>query len=110
MRPLPGARRPVTSSPRHSDGLSASRYTPGYIIIYVLSASFILMAAALAFAYHRTRHTGMLVMATTYAVSGGLALLIPHWWPLAAGFALVWAFKLLGLDPGTKIQSPEEGK
>ncbi len=80
------------------------------IIIYVFSASFILMAAALAFAYHRTRHPGMVIMATTYAVSGGLALLIPHWWPLLAGFALAWALKLMGLDPGTKIQPPDEGK
>jgi hypothetical protein len=28
-----------------------------------------------------------------------LALWNVHWWPLAAGFALVWAMRLLGMEP-----------
>jgi hypothetical protein len=29
-----------------------------------------------------------------------LAILLGHWWPLAAGFVLAWLLKWLGLEPG----------
>jgi hypothetical protein len=74
------------------------------IIIYVFSASFILMTLALLFAYRRTGHYGLFLMALTYGASAGLAIVLMHWWPLATGFVLVWVLKLVGLDPGTDIQ------
>lgn len=80
------------------------------IIIYVFSASFILMAGALGFTWYRTRHIGMLIMAATYGAAGALAIVVTDWWPLVAGFGLVWVFKLLGFDPGTKIEQPGDGK
>ena len=80
------------------------------ILIYVFSASFILMACALGFTWYRTRHVGMLIMAVTYGAAGALAIVITDWWPLVAGFGLVWAFKLMGLDPGTKIAQPDGQK
>lgn len=70
------------------------------LIVYIFSASFIFMALALLYAYQRTRHYGLFVMGLTYGASAALALVLKHWWPLAAGFALVWVFKLLGMDPG----------
>jgi len=27
---------------------------------------------------------------------------LTHWWPLVAGFVLVWLLRLLGLDPDTQ--------
>ena len=72
------------------------------IIIYIFSASFILMALALLFAYHRTKHYGLFLMGLTYVASAGLALVLMHWWPLVAGFILVWLLRLIGLDPDTK--------
>ena len=74
------------------------------IIIYIFSASFILMALALLFAYHRTKHYGLFLMGLTYAASAGLALVLMHWWPLVAGFILVWLLRLIGLDPDSKKQ------
>ena len=70
------------------------------LIIYFLSAAFALMALALLFAYRRTRHSGFLLMGLTYAGAAALALIKMHWWPLAGGFAILWVFKLLGLEPG----------
>ena len=68
-------------------------------VVYVFSASFIFMALALLITYRRTRHYGVFLLGLTYAVSAVLAVVLMHWWPLAAGFALVWVLRLLGLDP-----------
>ena len=73
------------------------------ITIYIFSASFIMMTAALFFAYRRTGHFGMFLMGLTYGASAGLAITLTHWWPLVTGFVLVWVLKLLGLDPGVDI-------
>ncbi len=73
------------------------------IITYIFSASFIMMALALFFAYRRTGHYGMFLMGITYGASAGLAIVLAHWWPLLVGFVLVWILKMLGLDPGTNI-------
>jgi hypothetical protein len=27
---------------------------------------------------------------------------LTHWWPLVAGFVLVWVLRLLGLDPDVR--------
>jgi hypothetical protein len=78
------------------------------LIIYVFSASFVLMALALLFTYQRTRHYGVFVMGLVYGAAAGIALVQMHWWPLVAGFAVVWALKLIGLDPGTKVAPPEQ--
>ena len=70
------------------------------IVIYFFAASFLFMAAALIFAYHRTRHYGVFLLGITYCASAVLAIALKHWWPLVAGFVLVWILRLLGLDPG----------
>lgn len=68
-------------------------------VVYIFSALFFFLSFVLLFAYYRTRHAGMLLMAVAYGASAGLAIVIMHWWPLLAGFALVWILRLLGLDP-----------
>ena len=70
------------------------------IIIYIFAASFIFMALALMFTYQRTKHYGVFLLGLTYGAAAGLAIVITHWWPLVAGFVLVWALRLFGLDPG----------
>jgi uncharacterized membrane protein HdeD (DUF308 family) len=69
------------------------------IIIYFFAASFVFMAVALMVTYKRTRHYGVFLLALAYAVSAALAVVLAHWWPLVAGFALVWVLRFLGLDP-----------
>jgi hypothetical protein len=75
-------------------------------VIYFFAAGFLLIAGFMYFAYFRSRHFGLLLMATTYAVSGLLAYSLRHWWPLVLGFVLAWALRMLGLEP--KIENPEE--
>jgi len=69
------------------------------MVIYIVSGLFIVLALGLAFAYYRTKHYGLIVMAFAYGASAGLALSIMHWWPLVAGLVLAWLLRLLGLDP-----------
>jgi hypothetical protein len=71
-----------------------------HIVIYVISAIFIVLAGALVFAWYRTRHAGLALMAATYGAGAFLALLHMTWWPLLAGFVLAWLLRLMGYDPG----------
>jgi len=71
------------------------------ITIYIISGLFILLCVALIFGYRRTQHAGLLLMSLIYGASAALALWKMHWWPLAAGFALVWIMRLLGMEPPT---------
>jgi hypothetical protein len=68
------------------------------IFIYIVSGLFFLIAMALFFAHNRTRHHGLLLMGITYAGSAVLAIMLMQWWPLVAGFILVWVLRLLGLE------------
>ena len=69
------------------------------IIVYLFAASFVFMAVALILTYRRTGHYGVLLLAVTYGAAAGMAVVLMHWWPLVAGFVLVWVLRLLGLDP-----------
>jgi hypothetical protein len=78
------------------------------LVVYIISGLFILMMLALLFAYSRTRHSGLLLISMTYGASAGLALMLLHWWPLAAGFVLAWALRLLGFDPDPNAESGKD--
>ena len=72
-------------------------------VIYVLAGIFVLLGAMMFYVFYRERHFGMLLMGMTYSMSGLLAIVLPHWWPLVAGFVMVWLLKMLGLE-----MEPEE--
>ena len=78
------------------------------IAIYIISGLFILLCVALIFGYRRTQHAGLLLMSLVYGASAGLALWKMHWWPLAAGFALVWIMRLLGMEPRTDREKRDQ--
>jgi hypothetical protein len=77
-------------------------------IIYVLAGIFIVLSCAMLYAYYRGRNFGLFIMGVTYGTSGLLAITLPHWWPLVAGFVLVWLLKLLGLEPGYTPEKRDE--
>lgn len=77
------------------------------IIIYFFAASFVFMAVALMLTYKRTRHYGVFLLGLTYAASAVLVVVLTHWWPLVAGFALVWVLRFLGLDPDVQKSDSE---
>ena len=76
------------------------------ILIYIFASSFCFMAVALMITYRRTKHYGVFLLGITYAVAAVLAVVLMHWWPLVAGFVLVWVLRFLGLDPDV---NKEEG-
>ncbi len=78
------------------------------IVVYVFAASFVFMAVALMMTYKRTRHYGVFLLGLTYAASAALAVVLMHWWPLVAGFVLVWVLRFLGLDPDVKTNDTEQ--
>ena len=76
------------------------------IIIYFFAASFVFLAVALLLTYKRTKHYGVLLLAIAYGAAAVLAVVLTHWWPLVAGFVLVWLLRLFGLDPDTQRDGP----
>ncbi len=78
------------------------------IVIYFFAASFVFMAVALLLTYKRTRHYGVLLLGFTYGAAAGLAVVLTHWWPLVAGFVLVWVLRLLGLDPDVRRRDAQQ--
>ncbi|MDH3289210.1 MAG: hypothetical protein OEP48_16010 [Betaproteobacteria bacterium] len=79
------------------------------IVIYIISGLFIALAVTIMFGYRKTQHAGLLLMSIVYGVSAVLALWKMQWWPLAAGFALVWIMRLLGLEPPIQSQPRDAG-
>lgn len=69
------------------------------LVIYLFSALFALLAAALVFTWWRGRHAGALLLALNYLAAAGAALALHQWWPLAIGFLSAWALRLMGFDP-----------
>jgi len=76
-------------------------------VTYFFAAAFIVLSGGMFFAYYRTRHFGLFIMAMTYAGSGVLALALPHWWPLVTGFVVAWILKMIGLEPALEVQADE---
>ncbi len=77
-------------------------------IIYGVSGVFIVLSCTMLYVFYRDRNFGLFIMGVTYGTSGMLALALPHWWPLVAGFVLVWLLKLLGLEPGYEPEKRDE--
>jgi len=73
-------------------------------VTYIVAGLFLALAFAMLYVYFRSSHFGMFVMGLTYGCSGLLAILLGHWWPLLAGFVLVWILKWLGLEPGNETE------
>lgn len=78
------------------------------IAIYIFSAVFILLAAALVFTWWQRRHPGALLLAATYAMAASLALMLHAWWPLVLGFLSAWSLRLMGMDPGAKTDTDKK--
>lgn len=77
------------------------------IIITIFSGFFILMALAVLFAFSRNRHYGLFLIGLTYGVAAIVALMLMHWGPLVAGFALAWGMKMMGLEPPAAVAKPQ---
>ena len=72
-------------------------------VIYLFASLFAVVSMMQLWAYRRMRHFGLFIMALTYGISALLAFALAHWWPLVAGYGLVWFLKFLGLDPDADL-------
>jgi hypothetical protein len=83
-------------------------------VIYVFAVLFVALGAMMFYVFYRERHFGMFLMGMTYSMSGLLAMALPHWWPLIAGFVMAWMLKMLGLELGPEdvagVQRPGQPK
>jgi hypothetical protein len=83
---------------------------PVAYVVYTFAALFFAMALALFFAFSRSKKHGLLLIGISYAASGALAILLTDWWPLVAGFAIAWALRAMGLDPGPEAVPEEQAQ
>lgn len=72
-------------------------------LIYLFASLFAVVSVMQLWAYRRMRHFGLFIMALTYGISAVLAFALAHWWPLVAGYGLVWILKFIGLDPDSDL-------
>ena len=84
-------------------------------VIYAVAGVFIVLSFTMLYVFYRSSHFGMFIMGLTYGCSGLLAILLGHWWPLVAGFVMVWLLRWLGLEPGRETKdegggTKDEGK
>lgn len=78
------------------------------IVIHLVASVYAVLALLMFWSYRRLRHYGLFVMGMIYGMSGGLAFMLHHWWPLVAGIVLAWALKLIGLNPDADLLGPPE--
>jgi len=79
-------------------------------VTYAVAGLFIALAFAMLYVFYRSSHFGMFIMGLTYGASGLLAILLGHWWPLVAGFVLVWVLKMLGLEFGAEQKDRDQNQ
>ncbi len=77
-------------------------------VIYAFAGLFIVLCLAMLFVFYRSQHIGSFIMGVAYGSAGLIAIELAHWWPLVAGFVLVWLLKLIGMEPGA--EPPGESK
>ena len=75
-------------------------------VICTFGGLFVALCIAMVYVSYRERHVGMFIMGVTYGTTGVLAITLPHWWPIVAGFVLVWLLRFMGLEPRVE---PKEG-
>jgi hypothetical protein len=68
-------------------------------VVYSFALMYGCWGLALGFAFTRTKHHGLLLLGITFIASGILAVVMTHWWPLVAGFAVAWVLRAMGMDP-----------
>lgn len=78
-------------------------------VTYAIAGVFIALSFAMLYVFYRSAHTGMFIMGLVYGSSGLIAILLGEWWPLVAGFVLVWLLKLLGLEPRAEPENEDGG-
>ena len=80
-------------------GAVYSGRVPMIWLVYCFGALFASLGAALIFAYSRNKHPGLLLLGIIYFIAALAAVLLEHWWPLVAGFGVLWVLRGMGMEP-----------
>lgn len=70
------------------------------IFLHVAQAFFAIQAIGLFCAYVASGRLGVFLAMNVFFCAAAVSFKFQVWWPLGAGFALGWALRLIGLDPG----------
>ena len=74
---------------------------PGLLfwVLYLVQCLFFFGGLVLLYGWWRHRDLGRLLASITLIVASVASSTLFAWWPLAVGFAMLWVYRLLGLDP-----------
>ena len=83
-------------------------------VVYSFAALFASLGAALVFAYSRNnarnKHHGLLLMGLVYFISALASVVLEHWWPLVAGFGILWVLRAMGMEPAAEGAAANEAE
>ena len=68
--------------------------------LLVVQGLFGLLGASLIVGFFGSRNIGLLLGGLAFGGSAFASYELAAWWPMAVGFAVAWALRLLGFDPG----------
>ena len=91
-------------------GAVYSGRVPMIWVVYSFGALFASLGAALMFAYTRNKHHGLLLMGLVYFISALASVVLEHWWPLLAGFGVLWALRAMGMEPAAEGAAANEAE
>lgn len=79
-------------------------------LLYFVSSVFIVLGFMMLFAFRRTRRWELVLVAFVYTASGLSGGYSAQWWPLIAGFVVVWLLKFAGYDADRITREYERSK
>jgi hypothetical protein len=68
----------------------------------ILQILFGVAAVAIFVEFNHGRNLRNLLASITFGASAVVSFYLAAWWPLFVGFALLWIYKLMGLDPSDR--------
>lgn len=79
-------------------------------LLYFIASVFIVLGFMMLFTFRRTRRWELVLVAFVYTASGISGGYSAQWWPLVAGFVVVWLLKFAGYDADRITREYERSK
>lgn len=79
-------------------------------LLYFIASVFIVLGFMMLFTFRRIRRWELVLVAFVYSASGLSGGYSAQWWPLIAGFVVVWLLKFAGYDADRITREYERAK
>ncbi len=79
-------------------------------LLYFFASVFIVLGFMMLFTFRRTRRWELVLVSFVYSASGLSSGYSAQWWPLIAGFVVVWLLKFAGYDADRIMREHERSK